>query len=154
MNAPELPALIADLARAYPNRIDQEIYTRDLADIPRDVLWATIRDTVRTAREWPPSVGDLREAAAARLLAIPDEREAIRQIEARIRWGRTSGDTPLPELHPLAREAVAHVGGWHSLRMSDRPDVTRGQLLRYYRETRQYEIRRAATGDLGALTPA
>lgn len=148
-------ALVAEIALAFPNRgLDERQYIRDLSDVPVGILRDTVGAMLRTSRDWPPSVGDVREAAAAAVLGIPDEMVAHRQINQRIAWARQGGTGDAPELHPLAREAVSYVGGWHALRTADRPEVVRGQMLRWYREARQSELRAVAAANMSGLASA
>ncbi len=151
MSEPTHAEMIAYLASAFPRQtMNADLYENELADCPASLLAAGIRDVLRVPREWIPSVGDIRFAVAERILALPDEREAMQQVDARIEWARarSDGDKDAPELHPLVREAVNHVGGWHSLRASDRPEVARGQLLRYFREARAGLVRECAAKDM------
>ena len=149
-----LPDLIGQLARNWPHQeLDRVQYERELADCPLDALAAAVRVLLRVPREWRPGIGDVRAAVAEKLLALPSERDAARQVDARIAWARDRQGDP-PPVHALVREAVAHVGGWHSIRAADRPEVVRGQLLRFYRDARQAEIRETAAQDMDAITPA
>ena len=148
--------VVGYLARGFPRQpIDRDQYIRELADVPVGVLAAAVQQSLRTPGEWVPSVGDIRARCAEQMLGLPSEREAAQQVDGRIRWGRAKDGEP-PTVHPLVREAVDHVGGWHSIRSSDRPEVVRGQMLRFYREARDAEIRSAASRDMGVapVTPA
>lgn len=147
MSAPTVAQTVDYLARTFHRQpFAQDVYQAELADCPPDVLAAAVRSLIRTSMEWVPSIGHIRAEIAERLLALPSEREAVAQVDARIEHGRArEGDAPV--VHPLVREAVNHVGGWHSLRASDRPEVVRAQLLRFYRDARAAEVRECAAKD-------
>lgn len=150
MAFPTVPELVGKLSSAYPRqKIDRTHYEEELADVPLDVLAPAMRAIIRTPGEWVPTVGDIRAACAAAVLELPTEREAVAQVDARIRWARAGRDGEPPELHPLVREAVDRVGGWHSLRVAEKPEVVRAQMIRYYRESRDGAIRDRAAADLG-----
>jgi hypothetical protein len=149
VSAPSRTDTVAYLARAYPRQpFDLGQYERELADIPESTLAAAVKALLRTSREWAPSVGEIRAACAETALGLPTERDAARQVEARIQWARGPRQADAPVVHPLVREAVAHVGGWHSIRCADRPEVVRGQMLRFFREARDAEIRAVAALDM------
>jgi hypothetical protein len=145
--------LIADLARAFPRQpVTAEtlrIYLRELADIPPAALETACRELMR-ASEFFPTIRAIREAAAEHLLALPGEAGALAQIEARMAWGRADEDErgEAPGVHPLVREAVDHVGGFHAFRATDEPAVVRGQFLRLFRDLRGRAVRDAQIGQL------
>lgn len=144
-------ALLADLARAFPrNPITPEtlrVYLRELDDVPPELLEAVVRDLIRTS-EWFPTVRAIRERAAERSLGLPAEAEALAQIEARIRWARTSAAAEAPPIHPVVLEAIRGVGGFHAFRSADEASVIRGQFGRLYRELRGSAIAAVQTGAL------
>lgn len=143
------------LLRGFPRQTaDRAQYERELADVPAQVLVKAVRSILRQPGEWLPTVGDVRARCVELMLDLPSEREAARQVDARIQWARSGRGGECPSVHPLVREAVAHVGGWHTLKSSDRPEVVRGQMLRFYREARQAEIRERSADDLDGFTPA
>lgn len=156
MPAPTVEELIADLKDAFPRqRVSEatfEVYVRELTDVPADVLAVTVRELVRSS-EFFPSISAIRQAAAERTLTLPSEAEALTQIEARMKWAldqRIQGDEHVdpPPVHPLVREALDHVGGWHAIRAAERAEVVRGQLLRIYRDLRAEAVRGAQVGPL------
>lgn len=157
---PSPTELIADLSRAFPRqpvtRDTLVVYLRELSDMPVEVLEPTIRELIRTS-EFFPTVRAIREAAAERSLGLPSEADALSQIEARMLWARTGSHGEQPPVHPLVKEALDHIGGWHAFRAADEPSVVRGQFLRLYRELRLRGIREAQIGDLalpaGAARP-
>jgi hypothetical protein len=144
---PTVAQTVDYLARTFHRQpFAQDVYRAELADCPPAELAAAVRSLIRTSAEWVPSIGLIRAEVAERLLALPSEREAVAQVDARIEYGRSHEGTA-PELHALVKEAVNHVGGWYSLRNSDRPEVVRGQLLRYYRDARAGLVRECAAKD-------
>ena len=148
MSEPTVHGMVEYLARAFPRQpFDIGQYERELADCPPALLGQAVRGLLRVPGEWCPSIGDVRGKVAELLLGLPSERDAARQVDARIAWARNQEGDP-PAVHALVREAVQHVGGWHSIRAADRPEVVRGQLLRFYRDARSAEIRETATRDL------
>lgn len=145
--AVDISELVADLAKAFPRQAvsgdSVRVYRRALEDIPPAVLQETVDELIRTSRFFP-TVAEIREAAAERTLGLPSEAEALEQIKARQRWARDPeilDPADPPTLHPLVREAVDHVGGWHAFRASDRAEVVRGQFLRLYRDLRAAGVR-------------
>lgn len=148
---------IANLALAYPKFFSDlggrwesvvRTYAARLADLPPDVLEATIDELIAT-EEWMPSIAKIRNAAAERILALPDEHEALAQIEDRMTWARQRDDddeTPGPTVHPLVREIVDRVGGYASFRGADDAAVIRGQFGRLYREARARRVREIQVG--------
>lgn len=147
--------ILADLGDAFPRQqVSREtfaVYVREVSDIPAPVLERVVRSLIRSS-EWWPTVRAIREAAAELTLGLPGEADALAQIEARMAWSRTEESdrsAEPPPVHPLVREALDHVGGWHAFRAADEPAVVRGQFGRLYRELRARAIRDAQIGDLG-----
>jgi hypothetical protein len=151
--------LLSELARAFPRhpvtRETLDVYLRELADLPVDVLERAVRELIRTS-EWFPTVRAIRESASEHALGLPGEADALAQVEARQAWGRQDEQTrgTPPALHPLVAEALDHVGGWHAFRTADEPAVVRGQFGRLFRELRSAALREAQIGDLAALPAA
>lgn len=150
--AGETFGLIADLMRVFPQATaklaPQEVdamarlYARELADLPPGLLEEAVRDLIRTER-WFPTIAAIRERTAERALALPEEAGALAQVEERMRWGRLDdSERPAepPEVHPLVRAAVDHVGGFHAFRETQEAAVLRGQFGRLYREMRARAI--------------
>jgi hypothetical protein len=135
---------IADLAAAFPQRsipaATIDLYARELADLDPVALSDAVRLLIRTS-EFFPTIRAIREAVAEAALGLPNEAEALNQIHER------SG------VHPLVREAVNVVGGWHAVRTTDQPGVLRGQFLRVYRELRHARVGAYIAGDAAALPP-
>lgn len=132
---------IADLAAAFPQRtITREtlsIYARELGDLDPVALGDAVRRLIRTS-EFFPTIHAIRDAVAEDQLGLPGEAEALRQVNARAAFREPTG--PAPTVHPLVREAVNLLGGWHAIRATDEPGVMRGQLLRLYRELRHARV--------------
>lgn len=154
MSFPPLTDLVGKLASAYPRqKIDRKHYEAELADVPLEVLAAAVRRLIRAPGEWLPSVGDVRAECAGAILGLPSEQEAAAQVEARMRWAREGRHGDRPEVHPLVRAAIDHVGGWHNIRSADRPEVVRGQMLRYFREARDQQVRDQSMQDFHRSCP-
>ena len=147
-----VPAVMADLKRAFPSReVTADVvalYERLLSDVDADDLRAAADDLMRT-RDRFPTVHELREAVVERRLALPTEQEALAQVLARVRWGAIAVErdargietTGLPiTVHPLAAEAVALVGGYHALRTTETPSILRAQFLRAYGDLRAARV--------------
>lgn len=154
---PTTESLLADLARAFPRQSVTagtfQTYLRELADVPVPTLERTVRTLIRSSEFWP-SVRAVLEACAELTLALPGEADALAQIEARMAWARQDAQSRAqepPPVHPLVREALDHVGGWHAFRAADEPAVVRGQFGRLFRELRARAVRDAQVGDLAAL---
>ncbi|MFL5313057.1 MAG: hypothetical protein ACJ79H_21705 [Myxococcales bacterium] len=126
------------------------LYLAELSDLPPAAVEAAARELIRTS-DFFPTIKALREAAVERLLSLPTEAQALAQIEARMGWARKSEDArgDPPEVHPLVREALDRVGGWHAFRATDEAGVVRGQFLRLYRDLRSTSVKEAQVGDLG-----
>lgn len=151
--------ILADLGRAFPRQtIDGEtfrVYLRELEDVPAGALDEAVRSLIRTS-EFFPSVRAIRETVAERTLQIPLEAAALEQVHRRIAWARddeADRDGVPPDLHPLVRDALGHVGGFSAFKTADEPGVVRGQFLRLFREVRAAAVRDAQLGDLAALEP-
>lgn len=140
--------LVLDLAAAWPREQLQPetvaIYADDLSDIPTQIVGEAVRVLRRTS-EFFPTIRAIREAAAEVALALPSEDEALRQVGARIAWGKLSdaGRRPVPDVHPDVRDALDHVGGYYAFRTATEPTIVRGQFLKIYREIRAGRIRAA-----------
>lgn len=157
MPAPPHPKQLAGLVGAYLHQFRQQqvptslvdTYLRELQDVPVDTLERAIREVIRTHDRFP-TVAAIRAAAAEATLRLPTEGDALAQIERRIAWGRANenerGDRP--EIHPLVRDALERVGGFHAFRNAESPEILRGQFGRLYRELRAGAIRTAQAGDL------
>lgn len=156
MRPPTLPELIADLARAFPRFVrstdpreaeqQARLYMRELSDLPLDELGAAVRQLVREIEDpWGPSVALIRRTVAERRAMLPDEGQALAQVEARMAWARgREGDAP--EVHTLVREALDLVGGYPALKNAERPEVVRGQFMKVYREARARAVREVQLG--------
>lgn len=155
MAPPNRQQLLADLRRAFPRQtVDAgtiQVYHRELADIPADVLETTVRAIIRTA-EWFPTIAEIRAAAVERMLALPDEASALAQIDARMAWARLGEDTrgDRPDVHPVVRSCVEYVGGYHAFRTTDEGGRLRAQFARAYREARAAAIHDRQVGDVTA----
>lgn len=127
-------------------------YRSHLADLPLDKLEEAVVTLIRTSDRLP-SIKAIREQTASLMLDLPDESEALLQVERRIEWSRSGDATEIaggPPVHELVRKALDHVGGFHAFRTTEEPAVLRGQFLRLYRESRATAIRGVQTG--AALT--
>lgn len=144
-----LRKLVGEMADAFPRSGTTAetwlVYARELSDLPIDALERAGRALIRTS-EFFPTIRALREAVAEATLGLPSEADALTQIEQRMAWTRTTRTEEPPALHPLVREALTHVGGWHALRSAEKPEVVRGQFLRLYREIRGHAIRDVQVG--------
>ncbi len=140
-----LRQLIGDLGAAFPRATPPNatlrLYVRELADLPIAALERAVPTIIRTS-EFFPTIRTIREAVAELTLELPNEHEALEQINARVAWGRKEerlrGDAP--EIHPLVLRALNLVGGWPALRSAEKPSVMTGQFLRLYRELRAARI--------------
>lgn len=142
--------LLARLAEAFPRVVlsgqTVALYAEALSDLDRGELAATVDEIIGTRRDDRfPTIGEIRATNAERTLGLPDEVAALTMIERRLAWARLpDGERGAgPTVHPLVAEALALVGGYHGLKSSERPEVTRGQFLRYYREMRAKAVRGA-----------
>lgn len=144
--------LIVELMRAYPRQPFTEdnfrAYQAALADVPPELLEPAVRALIRETK-WLPTIAEIRERVAELALRLPREPEALQQIEERMRWGRESATTrgDPPDVHPLVREALDRVGGWHSFHIAEEATVIRGQFGRLYRELRTEAIHAAQVAD-------
>jgi hypothetical protein len=136
--------LVAELAAAFPQRpVPRQtlaVYVRHLEDIDLDSLEVAVRGLIRTS-EFFPTVHAIRTAVAEAALGLPTEGEALAAVTTRGVVG----------LHPLVREALDMVGGYHAWRITDNPGVMRGQFTRIYREMREERLREFVVGE--ALPP-
>jgi hypothetical protein len=97
--------------------------------------------------EFFPTLRAIREAVAETILELPGEEEALAQIEARVTWGRSDDrDGDPPPVHPLVRQALDHVGGFHAWKQTSEPGILRSQFLRLFREVRAASIREVQIG--------
>lgn len=128
------------------------MYGRMLKDIPLDVVTAAVYGLIKRSR-FMPSIADITEECAEISLRLPREAEALAQLEARMAWGREREGEP-PEIHPLVRTALEHVGGYHAFRSTDNPAVVRGQFLKLYRDLRGSTIRDYQTAPAPQLEQA
>lgn len=149
------------LARAFPDSKQasaetQTLYIENLMDVPPALLDRAVAELIRT-EEFFPKLATIRRACAELALDLPDEAGALRQIRARMRWAQldeTTRSPDYPEVHPIVREALDHVGGFPALRTSEKPGVVLGQFSRIYGELRAAELRRATLGDDLPALPA
>lgn len=154
--AGETFGLIADLVRAFPQSLAKlppgeieklaVLYERELSGLPPGLLADTVRDLIRTEK-WFPPIATILEQAAERALGLPDEPGALAQVERRMLWARMDeSERPpeAPEVHPLVREAVDHVGGFHAFRETQEAAMLRGQFGRFYRDLRARAVREYA----------
>lgn len=123
-------------------------YLHDLADVPVDLLHTAVVHLCRTSADPRrfPTLGQIRAACAEHLLGLPNEAEALGQVQALVAWTRQSTlerAEGAPALHPLVRQALDLVGGTQAFRATDEPGVIRGQFGRLYREARASEMRGA-----------
>ena len=58
----------------------------------------------------------------------------------------------VPEVHPMVRRAIEHVGGWYTIRTTERIDTTRREFMRAYEQIRDDELRNVTLGR--AMLPA
>lgn len=149
--------LIARLEQAFPReKVSAQrmgLLLAEVADIPPAALEAAVQDAIRRS-EFFPSIAALRNAAAEWMLGLPREPDALAQVEVRMAWARrpeAERSSDPPEVHPLVREALDRVGGWHAFRATDEAGVVRGQFMRIYRELRAGAIEGAQIGGMDAL---
>ncbi len=142
--------LLAELSVAYPKyfqdlgsraRLTMRLYASHLSDIPIDVLAVAVDELIGTEK-WMPSIAEIRERCAERMLALPTESEALRQIELRMSSGHEA-----PPLHPLVDQALRDVGGYSAFRYTDGA-IIRGQFGRLYREERARVVRQLQAGSM------
>jgi len=150
---------LSELALAFPRffadqpqakqRETLATYARNLADFPDLVVASACAQLVRT-EEWFPSIAKIRLTCAERMLQLPDEHEALAQIEARSRWARLEenerGDPP--PLSDLVRRVLSLCGGFPAWRATEDQAVLRGQFGRLYREARARRVRECQIGEL------
>lgn len=148
MTAPEL---LSDLIEAFPRQPvgpgTVRVYLRELGDLPELALTDAVCGLIRTS-EWFPTISAIRNATAERMLGLPDEGEALAQVEARIAWARGGGidKDATSVMHPAVVDAVHAVGGFFSFRSAENPGVVRGQFLKLYRERRAAQVRKLTIG--------
>jgi hypothetical protein len=123
-------------------------YLHDLADVPVDLLHTAVVHLCRTSTDPRrfPTLGQIRAACAEHLLGLPNEAEALGQVQALVAWARQSTlerAVSAPALHPLVRRAFDLVGGSQAFRATDEPGILRAQFLKAWRELRGAEIRDA-----------
>lgn len=151
---PSRKDLLQELANAYPRQAVPDatvmVYLRALADVPPADLERAVLALIRESR-WFPAVSEILERVAELALALPSEPDALAQIESRMRWARLPeherGDDPGPTVHPLVRETLDRVGGWHTFRNAEDATVIRGQFGRLYRDLRASAIRQRQSGE-------
>jgi hypothetical protein len=134
--------LVADLIDAFPRSpigaSTPKLYVRELSDIPPAHLERAVRHLIRTSTEpWLPQIGEVRRVVAEQQLGLPDEQEALAQVDRRIEWARGPEGPGAPDVHPAVSEA---------LRNADNPGAARGSFLRHYRAIRGRAIAGAQTG--------
>ena len=144
-----LNELIAELVLAYPKALNDlgprgrdyvRLLASKLSDIPMDVLGPTVDELISTEK-WFPSIAEIRERCAERMLALPNEMQAINQIFVRM------GDRNASPLHPLVNEVLNSIGGYSAFRFTE-ASVIRGQFGRLYREERARRIRELQVGSM------
>lgn len=122
-NKPEIQTVLNFLAAAYPGKFQlvtvgaittADVYADALADILFDALKAACKQWVADAHDWPPTAGQLRQAALRLITpALPTWGDAwdevIRQMAAVGSWGMPRWS------HPLIGQAVAGMGGWQTM---------------------------------------
>jgi hypothetical protein len=143
--------LVADLIDAFPRSpigaSTPKLYVRELSDIPPAHLERAVRHLIRTSTEpWLPQIGEVRRVVAEQQLGLPDEQEALAQVDRRIEWARGPEGPGAPDVHPAVSEALAAAGGYAALRNADNPGAARGSFLRHYRAIRGRAIAGAQTG--------
>lgn len=130
-----------------------EVYAERLVDIPLPVLEQAVERMMDTGT-WFPTLAAIRSAAAEIMTDTPTEDEALAAVEDIISWARLPEDQrgPRPALHPVARKALDHVGGFYAFKNTE-PAIIRGQFLRLYRDLRAREILAVQVRDLPELDP-
>jgi hypothetical protein len=147
--------ILADFPNAYPSFFAKtsldvmRMYVRQLSDIPETVLAAVINDLIRTEK-FMPSIAQIREAAAEKILNLPSEGGALAEVDRLMSSARSveTEGMPLITLTPAVRRAFDAVGGYAGFRYADDAAVIRGQFGRIYREERAREILSAQSGRL------
>lgn len=112
------------------------VYERCLSDIPDDVLEAAVIQCIRT-RAFFPKVSELLDAAHEIMSPDrPSAYEAWEQVKRKLslpptlyRDGKRLKPAPL---HPLIERAVAGIGGWHELRLSENGIADRARFIQCY----------------------
>lgn len=117
-----------------------QLYTRALQDIEPALLKAAVMHHIASSK-WFPTIAELREAAAHLLASASGQPSAydawgavMRQVRLRGRWG-------VPDLEPLAQQAVNVIGGWSFICDSENVTADRARFIAAYEQLLERKVR-------------
>lgn len=108
-----------------------ELYARMLLDLPVDLARRAVLAVI-ASRPYPtpPTIGEIRQAAARLILHAPTAAEALAEVRDQIR--EASGIYGSPRFsHPAIARAVDAIG-WHNICQTQEPEVMHAQFIRVY----------------------
>ena len=105
--------LEAAFPRWQPHPATHEVYYQTLGDLPLAQLKAAVQSYIAQDTPWPPSAGQLRNAAFDLVEIVEDK------LDANVAWGEvvrkigTDGHVRIPQFSdPNIDAAVKAIGGW------------------------------------------
>jgi len=154
--------LSAAYPRADFSTATVEVYVGMLRPYDYDVVERAVRSSIDSS-VYLPTVAEIRSAIATEAVGAPAPALAWEQAQKRAAWEPSAvrcsdcdgsgyqdvdADVVCPEchgtgdarphytaaLHPLAERAAENVGGWYSIRNSERPGLARRDFLAAYSE--------------------
>lgn len=129
------------LLDAYPNQFKDDpaqkvqtlkIYAQALADIPADLLKASVLNHI-TLSKWFPTIAELRQSAAGLVMKAaghPDALTAWGEVAHQLRYVGSWGAPQFTD--PLIQRAVQAVGGWKMLCASENQASDRARFIQAY----------------------
>jgi hypothetical protein len=133
----QIDFMLAQLTAAFPTEMSNEtmaIYEKYLMDIPEDDLRFAVDEIIITSKFFP-RVSEIRDKVNENQLrreGVPCSADAWAEVQREM---KAKGIYHAPEFsHPLVREVMYAVGGWHHLNsaVSINMETVRAQYLRMY----------------------
>lgn len=106
-----------------------KVWYNFLCDIDEDLLKAVVGEWIAMEPN-PPTIADLRNKCALKVLAIPTALEAWQVIESI--YIHNTSNVNLRDMPSIVREALKSIGGGGLVQRSDQPSITRSQYLKAY----------------------
>lgn len=156
MTRDEAGRLLTILRATYHNvKLDNPQATVDawhlaLADAPFGLMQRAARGWIGTEK-WFPTPAELRLLAIDQAGVLPSVPEAWAMVLAHIRGTGLIGGAPFSGPREIS-QAVAAIGGWRVLRMSEDPGRDRQAFGRAYETYRMRTAREMDMGELAAIT--
>lgn len=126
-----------------------QVYCAHLADLELAEVSRAIATLIRTAKQWLPTVAEIRELVAEEGCDLEVGELAWAEV---LRQVRVTGRYRTPYWSSAAMErAVAAIGGWQVICDSTEPSIIRAQFIKAYSVLRTRQVHELQTGDAARL---